>query len=108
MNAYFESNVDFNSNSRIIEAYFEESVRRQSSAKRVGDLLFGLLTAILSTLTCTKAKCIFKAVSVAVTLCGFVGIIGAMEHGSLGLGAGFLMGMGLVAIEYACLRRRQQ
>ena len=108
MNAYFEKNQDFNSNNRIIEAYFTESISRTRSARRVCDLLVSMLTAILSALTSTKARCIFKALSVSVCLIGFVGIIGAMEQGTIGLGAGFLIGMLLVGFEFLCLRHRQQ
>ena len=108
MNAYFDNNRDFNSNSRIIEAYFTETVRRPSAAWKASKALLSMLEALLATLTCAKAKCIFKALSVAVCLIGFVGIIGAMEQGTLGLGAGLLMGMLFVGIEYLCLRRRPQ
>ena len=108
MNAYFENNQDFNSSSRIIEAYFNDSIIHTRSTRRVCDLLGSLLAVILSALTSTKAKCIFKALSVTVCLIGFVGIIGAMEHGTIGLGVGFLIGMLLVGVEFLCLRQRQR
>ena len=108
MNAYFEKNSSFNSNSRIIEAYFGESVRRSGRAQRVIEILLSMLSAMLSALVSTRAKCIYKALSVAITLVGFVGIIGAMENGTLGLGMGIFIGMLLIGVEYLCLRRPQQ
>ena len=108
MNAYFENNNGYNSNSRIIEAYFGETLSQQRMHRRGAELLLSMLAALLSALTSAKARSILKALSVAVCLVGFVGIIGAMEQGTLGLGAGFLIGMLLVGIEYLCLRRRHQ
>ena len=108
MNAYFDRNNEFNSNRRIIEAYFTESVRQPSAAWKASKALLSMLEALLALFTCAKAKCIFKALSVAACLVGFIGIIGAMEQGTLGLGIGFLAGMALVGIEFLCLRRRPQ
>ena len=39
---------------------------------------------------------------------GMIGIFGAVECGSLGIGAGFLLGMLLVAVEYLCLRTQRR
>ena len=108
MNAYFDKNDCFNSNSRIIEAYFTETARRQSTADRVVKTLLSVLAVILSALTSARARCIFKVLSVAVCFVGFVGIIGAMEQGTIGLGAGFLIGMLLIGVEFICLRSRQK
>ncbi len=108
MNAYFENNDNFNSNNRIMEAYFRETAIKPRATCKIGKLLFYDLAELLMILTCDKAKSIAKALSVAVCLIGFVGIIGAMEQGTLGLGAGFLIGMLLVGVEFLCLRHRQQ
>ena len=107
MNAYFENNGSFDSNSRIIEAYFSETVKPVSRARRMGESLISLLSALITCLTSAKTRSIAKAVSVALSLVGFVGIIGAMEHGTLSIGMGLLIGVGLLGIEYLCLRKRQ-
>ena len=107
MNAYFENNGSFNSNKRIIEACFTEAAKPVGLTRRIGELLLSMPIAFFSAITSAKTKSFLKLFSVAASLCGFVGVIGAMERGTLGLGAGLLIGMLLVAIEFLCLRRHQ-
>lgn len=104
MNTYFERDGEFNSNKRIIDAYLaDQSVSVGAWRGRMEQVLF-VLISILRVLTCEKARRICKAISLAVCLVAFVGIIGAMEHGVLSLGGGFLIGAALIAIEFFCLR----
>ena len=104
MNTCFDKKANFDSNKRIIEAYFGEDAVCESPLKKYIDQFLFLLAAVLRTLTCTKARRICKALSLAVCLVGFVGIIGAMERGVIGLGLGFLIGLAMIGIEVLCLR----
>lgn len=104
MNAYYNKNEAFDSNKRIIEAYFGESLKTAGTGQKVLDALFSWLSVFLRVLTCATARRIAKATAVAVTLVGFVGVIGAMERGVLGLGLGLAIGTILLGIEYLCLR----
>ena len=100
MNAYYHHNEDFVSNKGIINAYFGASATRVS----VGEKLLSMLLALVRFLTCATVRRITKATAVAVTLVAFIGVIGAMESGALGLGAGLFIGAILLGIEYLCLR----
>ncbi len=108
MNAYYEKNGSYNSNSRIFEGYFTEVEVRTGRLQQVLKKASSCVASLLRTLSDSRVCRIAKAVTVAVSLVGFVGVIGAMERGSLGLGAGLLIGAGLVGLEYLCLRGRRQ
>ena len=104
MNTYFQQDGEFNSNKRIIDAYLaEQPVSTGAWRGRLEQLLFVLLS-IVRVLTCAKARRICKALSLAVCLVAFVGVIGAMEHGTLSFGAGILIGLVIIAAEALCLR----
>ncbi len=108
MNTYFENRSSITSNKRIIEAYFEESVKPAGALSKKLDALLSLLAALLQVLTSTTACRLLKTIGVALSLVGFIGVIGAMECGKLGLGAGFLIGALLLGVEYLCLRTKRQ
>ena len=108
MNTYFDKNEHFNSNRRIFETYYQEAARPAGRLQRALDALLGGASALVSALSGAKARRLAKALTVAVSLVGFVGVIGAMERGSLGLGSGLLIGAILVGAEYLCLRGRRQ
>ena len=104
MNTCYNHNSDFNSNKRIIEAYFGEAVKPVGKGKRILDTLLSFVSLMIRALTSSLARRLLKAFSVAVCLIGFVGVIGAMESGAIGLGTGLLIGLGLMGIEYLSLR----
>ena len=104
MNKYFDKNDMFNSNNRTYEGYFTDTTNTKNSWKKVSDFLF----MILRFLSGQAVVRTVKAVAVALSLIGFLGIIGAMENGTLGLGTGLLIGALLLAIEYLCLRGRHR
>lgn len=100
MNASYERNGRFDSNSRIFEGYYTESAPRASK----------LRNALESICASEKARTLFATLRVfgtALSLVGFVGVIGAMENGSLSLLNGLLLGSLLLSVEYLCLRRRR-
>ncbi len=107
MNTYFERNEQFDSNNRIIDAYFGEAVKVANPVARAIDSILSLLFRLWQILTSATARRVAKASSVALSLVGLVGIIGAIESGSIALGMGLILGVGLVAIEYLCLRPRR-
>ncbi len=104
MNAYYDKNEQVCSNKGIMEAYFGEAVKTVSPwDKMIGGIL-SVLSLIIGILSGDVCRRIAKAFSVAVCLIGFVGVIGAMERGTLGLGLGLCIGMLLLVIEFLCLR----
>lgn len=108
MNAYYENKGRFNSNSRTFEGYFTETKQSANLLRDAAKKLLAYLTLLLRVLTDSRVCRIAKAVSVAVSLVGFVGVIGAIEHGNLGMGTGLLIGASLLGLEYLCLRGRRQ
>ena len=108
MNAYFQQNEDFSSNKRIFEAYYNEAIKPAGRMQKSLDTLLSYLYIMIKALTSARAKAVLKAFTVAVSLVGFVGVIGAMEQGALGLGAGLAIGAVLIGAEYLCLRGKRQ
>ena len=107
MNAYFEKEAQFETNKRIIEAYFTDTTVAPGHLERGLQAVLTALFVFWKMLTGTVARRIFKASGVALSLIGMVGIIGAMERGTLSLLAGLLIGTVLIGIEYLCLRPRR-
>ena len=107
MNAYFDRNNEFNSNSRIFEAYYQEIAKPAGKLQRWIDAALSKLSALTKPENLTTAIRLAKVAGVALSLVGLVGIIGAMESGALGLGNGLLIGSLLVGVEYLCLRGRR-
>ncbi len=101
MNRCCDENQFLNSNNRIFEGYFTEVAKREGAWRRSLRDAFG---AVKKAVLCARARRTAKAVAFTGCLVGFVGIIGAMEAGSLALGTGLLLGAGLLLIEYLCLR----
>ena len=104
MNRYFDNNGLYSSNNRIFEGYFNDVTAQKTKLEKwlekLSRVLFSILV-FLSSATFVKA---LKCVGVAGALVGFVGIIGAMEQGTLGLGLGLCIGAALLLIEYLCIR----
>ncbi len=107
MNAYFEKNKSFNSNRRIFKAYYEETAPRANAAQKALEMLLGLLSALLRVLGRIASSSLVKVVAFTLCFVGFVGVIGAMEYGSLGIGTGLLIGAGLLALEFLLLRSKR-
>ncbi len=95
MNRYMNQNQQYDSNTRIF-----------SGSRRNASLLSVLLAALLSVTENKVLMGVVRATVTVIVLVSFVGIIGAMDAGSLGMGAGLLIGALLLAAEYLCLRRQ--
>lgn len=106
MNACFDQNERIDTNKRIIEAYFSDVTTAPGVFARTVDSVLAFLFAMWKVLTGDVARRIAKAACVALSLVGMVGIVGAMERGTLALWAGLLIGLALVGVEYLCLRPR--
>lgn len=104
MNRYFEKNDIFSSNSRIFEGYFDDVTAQKSGLEKWLEKLSCVLLSILVFLSSSTLVKTVKCLGVAGALVGFVGIIGAMEQGTLGLGTGLCIGGALLLVEYLCLR----
>ena len=104
MNASFEKNGNFNSNSRIFEAYFTDAKTKENVLQK----LSSVCEKAVNFAALAKSRSVLRAVrllGMAGSLVGFVGIIGAIECGTLGLGSGLLLGALLIGIEYLCLKK---
>jgi hypothetical protein len=106
MNAYFDHHERIDTNSRIIEAYFSDVTTAPGVFSRGIDAVLTFLFAMWKALTSDVARRVVKALGVAISLVGLCGVIGAIERGTLGLGAGLVIGLAIVGIEYLCLRPR--
>ena len=106
MNAYYNQPERIDTNKRIIEAYFSDVTTAPGVFSRATDAFLAFLFAMWKALTSEAARRVAKALGVALSLVGLVGIVGAIERGTLGLGAGLLIGLAIVSIEYLCLRPR--
>lgn len=97
MNAYYDNFNRQISDSRIIEGYFEEIQQRESLWKRLCKKAKAVLGSVL-------VKRLAKPVSLALSLAAVTLIVGAIEGGRMGLGAGLLAGGFVIALEALALR----
>ena len=105
MNKYYSNQEHFNSNKRIFEAYFTEIESRPSKLEKALERFLSFLALLVSALICARARSIAKAAVVAACLIGFVGVIGAMEHGSISIGFGLFLSVILLSIEFLFLKK---
>ncbi len=100
MNRYFENNQEFNSNSRIFNAYYHTAP--QTKQKRTS--LFGSLRSKLSAALCSntarRVLRVAKPIVFSAALLGLLGIAAAIEAGALGLGAGIATSAAIIGVEY--------
>ena len=108
MNRYIDSSARYSSDNGIFEAYFTESVSTASPLKRWLDSCLALLLQLIKAVTGATACRLYRVFGVAASLIGFVGVIGAMQSGTVGLGMGLLIGAVLIGIEYLCLRSKRR
>ena len=106
MNASFEKNANFNSNNRIFEEYFVESARPVDLPRRLLESCTAIARRVSAYARQSALARVLRVSGVAASLIGFVGVIGAMERGTLSLGAGLLIGALLIGVEYLCLRKQ--
>lgn len=102
MNTYYERNSQVASNNDIFEAYFNT----ETKTRKALDNLLCMLAALLAALSGARVRTIVRAASLGLCLVAFIGIIGAMESGALGLGMGVLIGSLILGVEFLCLRRQ--
>lgn len=105
MNRYYQENEQFNSNNRIYEGYFTETERKVRGFSKVLEML---LYVLYLAMTSVRFHRVLRAVSLALCLVGIVGIVAAIECGTLSVGVGLSVGIAVVAIEILCLRHRQR
>ena len=96
MNASYEKNGRFNSNTRIFEACFTEAAPRENHLQK-----------LLSRISALPLGRVLRVAGTALSLVGFVGVIGAMEKGTVSLLSGLCIGALLIGVEYLCLRGRR-
>ena len=104
MNRYYITDEQYNSNKRIFEAYFTEIKQEPSRTQKAANSILCLLAGILSLLTSASAMRILKVSATVASLLGFLGIIGAMERGSLSMLGGLAIAALLLGVEYLSLK----
>ena len=107
MNKYFDQNDIFNSNSRIHEGFFTEEKREESKLEKACKKLLSIPAFLAKIAADQKVRGIVKAGFTAFSLIALVGIAGAIEAGTLGLGSGLLCAALLLGMELLCLKGRQ-
>ena len=105
MNISYQNNSGVYSNNDIFADYFQVGTRA-SKMRKAADALLAALSLILTFLTAARTRVVARATGFGLCLVGFVGVIGAMEAGSISLGLGLILGAALLGIELLCLRRQ--
>ena len=105
MNISYQNNGRIYSNNDIFCNYFNVGAR-PSKMRKAADAMLAALSLILTFLTAARTRTLARALGFGLCLIGFVGIIGAMETGAIGLGFGLILGAALFGIEVLCLRRQ--
>ena len=106
MNAYYNKNGYYNSNTDIFEEYFYGHAKAVPAWQKNLDLLLSYLCAIVTALCSVTAKRLYRDFGVALSLVGIIGVIGAMESNILPIWVGILVALPLLGFEFLCLRRR--
>lgn len=107
MNTYYQQNSHISSNNDIFEEYFFGGARPVPAWKKAADRVLAILSAIILFLCNARVRTVVRVGAFALSLVGLIGVIGAVEHGTLSLGLGLLLGALLVALEVTCLCRRR-
>lgn len=105
MNVPYQNNSGVYSNNDIFADYFQVGTKT-SKMRKAADALLAALSCILTFLTAARTRTLARAFGFGLCLVGFVGLIGAMEVGSVSLGLGLVLGAALLGIELLCLRRQ--
>ena len=104
MNTFYDKNRQSNSNSRIFQAYYGESAKAPSRRRMGVERLLAWLFSLYQTLVESRVCRIARVLTFSVGLIAILGVVGAMERGTLGLGLGLTVSLILIGIEYLCLR----
>ena len=105
MNISYQNNERIYSNNDIFADYFNVGAK-PSKMRKAADAWLAALSLILTFLTAARTRVAVRAIGFGLCLVGFVGIIGAMEAGSISLGFGLVLGGAILGIELLCLRRQ--
>lgn len=105
MNISYQNNGQVFSNNDIFADYFNAGAR-PSKMRKAADAMLAALSLILAFLCAARTRVVARAIGFGFCLVGFIGIIGAMETGAIGLGFGLILGAVLLGIEVLCLRRQ--
>lgn len=107
MNRYFDKENAFDSNSRIFNAYYINSEKAKSSTSSPLSAACAKLADVRVSKLYKRIMRIAKPVAFSLALVGIVGVAGAIEAGTLGLGTGIAVSLALLGIEFLCLRRQR-
>ena len=107
MNTYYQQNSRISSNNDIFEEYFFGGARPASAWKKAADRVLAILSAIILFFCSARVRTVVRVGAVALSLVALIGVIGAVEHGTLSMGFGLALGLALIVLEVSCLRRRR-
>ena len=105
MNKYYLSEEQFNSNKRIFEAYYTEAKTSVGAFQKALDFLRIFLSAVMAALTSARARVLVRVCGIALSLIGLIGVVGAIEAGSISIGFGLLLGLLMIGVEFFCLKK---
>ena len=105
MNISYQNKERIYSNNDIFADYFNAGAK-PSKMRKAADAWLAALSLVLTFLTAARTRVAVRAIGFGLCLVGFVGIIGAMEAGSISLGFGLVLGGAILGIELLCLRRQ--
>jgi hypothetical protein len=105
MNISYQNNGRIYSNNDIFRDYFNEGVR-PSKMRKAADAMLAALSLILAFLSAARTRVVARTIGFGLCLIGFIGVIGAMEAGTISLGFGLILGGAILGIELLCLRRQ--
>ena len=105
MNRCFEKEAQFNSNNRINRTSTAQVPKRHRNP--LGRILVRS-SALFDAVVPARVRSILRASAIVILLILLVGVVGAMERGTLPFGLGMLLGLGMIGIEYCCLCPRKE
>ena len=104
MNRCFDDKSRFDSNNRSYKKVLPEVSVVTKKRFVPGTSLLERVRTTLALRVSARVLNLCRAAALALTLVLFVGIIGAMERGTLGFGRGMLWGTVILGVEYLALR----
>ncbi len=106
MNKDYSENRNFVSVNGIMSAFYEEIVCDAETRRSGLEKLLSTVRNAWKILSGARAKALAKVLAAVMSLIGLVGVVGAMELGSISLPAGTLLGLLLILAEYFCIRHK--
>ncbi len=105
MNNTYEISNNFDSNSGIYEAFYEEVVIPAYSTPKTLCNISEKAKKLYKILTGAATKRLAMTAAAALSLLGVVGVAGGIQHGNISLLGGLAIAAFCVSVEYCCLKK---